>query len=222
MGTMNDDKTAPGAGPAPREPEAASQPSPVRVITQAEELKAMSDPTRLAILVTLTRSRSGDLPVMSVKELAQALGEPQTKLYRHVRQLESVGLIRVASSRMVSGILEQRYQAAQRDVLLAPLSLRENTDEALAVAQAVLDRFTDGFFASYMAAGPGSPGWQEGDWKASMMAGAAKLSPARAAEVRTKLAEVLAWFDEPDSDDPDAEEMNLLIGYYRPTGVQAG
>jgi DNA-binding MarR family transcriptional regulator len=41
---------------------------------------------------------------MSVKELAEELGEPQTKLYRHVKQLEAAGLIRIAASRMVSGI----------------------------------------------------------------------------------------------------------------------
>ena len=31
------------------------------------------------------------VPVMSVKELAQHLGEPQAKLYRHVKQLEPPG-----------------------------------------------------------------------------------------------------------------------------------
>src|SRR5690242_6610077 len=78
----------------------------------------MADPIRLAILAALMKSRR-NLPVMSVKELAAELGEPQTKLYRHVRQLEAAGLIRVASTRMVSGILEQRYQASQRDLAQA-------------------------------------------------------------------------------------------------------
>ena len=63
--------------------------------------------------------------VMSVKELAAELGEPQTKLYRHVKQLESTGLIRVAASRLVSGILEQRYQACQTDLRLGPGLMRD-------------------------------------------------------------------------------------------------
>lgn len=227
---MNDDKLASGgpaanggtsaASQAAASPTAASQAAalqavPLRVLSRADELKALADPTRLAILEKLMAS-GRDLPVMSVKELAEVLGEPQTKLYRHVRQLESVGLIRVAASRMVSGILEQRYQAAQHDLQLAPISLRENVDEAQALARTVLDRFRDGFFAAYLTTGPGSPGWQDGDSWAGLMNMAAKLSPARAAEVKTKLAEVIALFNEPDSDDPDAEDMDVLIGYYQP------
>src|ERR1039457_5760397 len=96
---------------------AARQPPPVRTVDTSDALKAMADPTRLAILAALMKSRH-DLPVMSVKELAAELGEPQTKLYRHVRQLEAAGLIKVASTRMVSGILEQRYQACQQDLML--------------------------------------------------------------------------------------------------------
>ena len=87
----------------------------VREIDSVEGLRALADPVRLAILSALdTRARDGELPVMSVKELAQHLGEPQTKLYRHVKQLEAAGLIEVAATRMVSGILEQRYRARQR------------------------------------------------------------------------------------------------------------
>ena len=56
----------------------------VREIDTVEGLRALADPVRLAILAALdTRAPDGALPVMSVKELAQHLGEPQTKLYRH-------------------------------------------------------------------------------------------------------------------------------------------
>jgi DNA-binding transcriptional ArsR family regulator len=213
---MNDDQAAAGSATTPAPP----RPSEVRTIARVEELKALSDPTRLAILETLMAA-GPELPVMSVKQLAEVLGEPQTKLYRHVRQLESVGLIRVAASRMVSGILEQRYQAAQRDLHLASRSMQEHTDETEAIARAVLDRFRDGFFSAYRASHPpgsSSPGGD--DRKASMMNAAARLPAARAAEVRARLAEVLAYFNEPDSDDPDAEDMVLLIGYYPPAAAE--
>ncbi len=97
---------------------------------------------------------SGERRVMSVKELAAELGEPQTKLYRHVRQLEAAGLIRAASSRLVSGILEQRYQACQRDIRLGPGLTRDEKvgDEAETVAAAVLDRYLSRFFAARRAA----------------------------------------------------------------------
>ncbi|HEY2270221.1 MAG TPA: helix-turn-helix domain-containing protein, partial [Streptosporangiaceae bacterium] len=104
-------------------PTAGAEPLAVRTVDDVDVLKAMADPTRMAILAALMRTRR-DLPVRSVKELAAELGEPQTKLYRHVRQLEAAGLIRVASTRMVSGILEQRYQASQRDLVLGRGILR--------------------------------------------------------------------------------------------------
>lgn len=195
-----------------------SPPASVRTIAGVDELKALSDPTRLAILEALMLVPGPDLPVMSVKELAEVLGEPQTKLYRHIRQLESVGLIKVAATRMVSGILEQRYQAAQRDLHLAPLSPRENIDEVETVARAMVSLFSDGFFAAHRAwqeaAGPDSPGSADSESKTSLMQAVARLTPAKAAEVRAKLAEVLACFDEPCSDVPDAPEMTVLIGYY--------
>jgi DNA-binding transcriptional ArsR family regulator len=205
--------TRAGAGSRPGAQPAAAGPQPpaVRTLASVDELKALSDPTRLAILQTLMRA-TPDLPVMSVKEIAEALGESQTKLYRHVRQLESAGLIRVAASRMVSGILEQRYQAAQRDLSLAPAFLRENVEEAEGLARALLDHFRDGFFAAYRASHPPSGPIDTG--KTTLMNSTARLTPARAAELRAKLAELCGWFDEADSHDPGAEEVNLLAGYY--------
>jgi DNA-binding transcriptional ArsR family regulator len=188
------------------------------VIGTVEQLKALADPTRQAILEVLMTTRDHDLPVMSVKELAAALGEPQTKLYRHVKQLESAGLIRVAASRMVSGILEQRYQASQRDLTLRPGFLYEHVEETETAAQAVFERFRTAFlphFAAELRAADGKPIPDE-ERRTALILGYGRLSPARAAEVRSRRREVLACFDEPDSDDPDAEEMTLLAGYYGP------
>src|SRR5215831_18105857 len=66
----------------------------------------------------LTRRTGTTLPIMSVKELAAALSEPQTKLYRHVKHLESAGLIRAVATRVVSGIIEQRYQASEPEIVI--------------------------------------------------------------------------------------------------------
>ncbi|MEY9939287.1 helix-turn-helix domain-containing protein [Streptacidiphilus sp. MAP5-3] len=75
----------------------------------------------------------------TAKELAKELGEPQTKLYRHLKHLEEAGLIAVAETRLVSGIVEQRYVAAQRRLqlgrgLLSGADEGEFQDEVEAVA----------------------------------------------------------------------------------------
>jgi DNA-binding transcriptional ArsR family regulator len=188
----------------PADPETV--PQPVRTVADVAMLKAMADPTRLAILTALMQG--GDkLPVMSVKELAEHLGEPQTKLYRHVRQLEAAGLIQVAATRMVSGILEQRYQAAQRDLTFGPGFLREHPDETRSVATAVLEQFRDGLLEALEHS-------DESSRPDMFLASDARLSRKHAAEVKARLKEIQSYF-EADSDDPDAVGVNLLIGMYR-------
>ena len=208
--------------------EQGSAPNPDQVaertpITTVEQLKALADPTRLAILETLMGSSPG-LPVMSVKELAEALREPQTKLYRHVRVLESAGLIRVAATRIVSGIAEQRYQACQRDLDLATGLLRQHIDETEAIMRALLDRFRSGFLAAWRAAPP--PQGDSDDAgpvgkQSAMMTGSGRRTPAQIEAVRAKLAEAMAYFHD-DSDDPDAVQMNLLACYYLEPGAESG
>src|SRR5918995_7385708 len=80
----------------------------VRVIDDLDTLRLLTQPVRLKIVEAL-RSATGPL---SVKELAAELGTTQTKLYYHVNLLEGADLIRVAATRLVSGIVEKRYVAA--------------------------------------------------------------------------------------------------------------
>jgi DNA-binding transcriptional ArsR family regulator len=197
--------------------EAEAGPLAVRAVDDIEMLKAMADPTRLAILAALMKSGQ-NLPVMSVKELAAELGEPQTKLYRHVKQLEAAGLIRVAGTRLVSGILEQRYQACQRDLTLARGFLYEHADESEQVVEAVLERYFDGFRHAFRAgrlAGNEIPA-EESYRKPVLFYSDLKLSPAQAAELVGKLKEIMDSQKHDGSEDPDGVTLNLLIGCYVP------
>lgn len=195
------------------ERETAGEPSAVGELDTVDKLKALADPTRQAILAALIRGQ--DLPVMSVKELAAKLGEPQTKLYRHVRQLEEVGLIRVAATRMVSGILEQRYQACQRELRLSPQMLRENVDEAEVAIRTLLDQFLEGILAATL---------RESGERPVLFLSTNKLAAETAAELRGRLKEVNDWLDELP-EDPDGIPVNLVVGLYTeepgPTGSPA-
>jgi len=206
-------------------PDAANETEPldVRDISDVEGLRALADSTRLALLNTLMPSRHGDLPVMSVKELAAALGEPQTKLYRHIKQLESAGLIRVAATRMVSGILEQRYQARQRDLAFGGGFLREHADESEAVLQAFLDNFRDGLLTALRdkrLAPDGVPAVPE-YLRATLFSYEARVSPERAAEIKSRLQEVMSSINDGD-ETPEGVPISVLIGYYAQPGPAAG
>jgi len=197
--------------------EAQAGPQAVRTVDDVEVLKAMADPTRLAILAALMKS-GRDLPVMSVKELAAELGEPQTKLYRHVKQLEAAGLIRVAGTRLVSGILEQRYQACQRDLTLARGFLYEHADESELVVQAVIERYFDGFRAAFRADRLAENEIPAGESyrKPVLFYSDLKLSHAQAAELASKLKEIMDGQKHDGTEDPDGVTLNLLIGCYVP------
>jgi len=74
------------------------------LIDNLETLKVVADPLRLQILELLRREPQ------AVKQLAAAMSVPLKKLYYHINLLEAHRLIRVASTRIVSGIIEKQYQ----------------------------------------------------------------------------------------------------------------
>src|SRR5262245_1535130 len=82
-------------------------PKDVFTISDPAVLKVVAHPLRLRILEYLRAHAGAALPV---KEIAAALKSSQTKLYYHVNLLVEHGLIRVAETRLVSGIVERRYR----------------------------------------------------------------------------------------------------------------
>lgn len=190
---------------------------PVRVITDLETMRTLSDPTRIAIL-RLLMSGGRSAPVMSAKEIAAALGEPQTKLYRHLRQLEAVGLIQVAETRLVSGIQEQRYRTAQlaftlsRDLVTKDAATSEFAD----TLSAVLSEFQTELIGNLSAGRV--PVGSEAETPLGLLIGrgmVARVSPGRAAEFRRRLLALQTEFDTlGDDEDPSGIPVHLLIGWY--------
>ena len=75
-------------------------------------LKVLADPARSFIVYSLIESAK------TVRQLAEEMQCPPTRLYHHMKQLESKGLIRVERTRMVSGIQEKHYRAVARELLM--------------------------------------------------------------------------------------------------------
>jgi DNA-binding transcriptional ArsR family regulator len=84
-----------------------------RRITDAKTMKALGDPLRLRIMRVLGRDARIEPRIMTVKQVAEELGEPATKLYWHMKQLLAVDLIQIAELRLAGGIVEQHYRVAQ-------------------------------------------------------------------------------------------------------------
>lgn len=197
----------------------AADPGQVRVVTDVATLKALADPLRLAILAALMRG--ADPRIMSVKELAAELGESQTKLYRHVKQLESAGLIRVAASRLVSGILEQRYQACQTDLRLGPGLMRDEAaaDDGAALIAVLFDQYRERFIAASAAAPaehPPGPSYR----RPLLSLADTRLPPARAAAIRDRLQEIIDELDQTADETEDGVPVDVLIAFFSPSGPE--
>jgi DNA-binding transcriptional ArsR family regulator len=112
-----------------------------RTISDIDSIKALSDPMRLRILETMIQAPD---EAWTVKRLAGVLGVGPTKLYHHIGILEERDFIRVAGTRVVSGIIETSYRVAQLSVRLdRSLLAATPTDEATAAIDAVLQTLFD-------------------------------------------------------------------------------
>ncbi len=184
-------------------------------------LKALADPLRLNMLYALTPERDPDLQAKTVKELAAELGEPQTKLYRHIKHLESAGLIHAVASRVVSGIVEHRYLASQAAMILGDdlTDTEKLSPEAEAMAAAALELYRRQYFAARRARPHGETD-AEPHRRAVMAMADGVVPAARAAEIHDQLRQLLDELVESSRSghaDGTAEEMvrvNLLIGYF--------
>jgi DNA-binding transcriptional ArsR family regulator len=130
-----DDRSATPAG-------APFQPASLRLINTAAEIKALADPLRTRVIGLLMANWQRS---WSAKEIAGELGQATTKLYHHLKMLEAAGLITDVESRLVSGIVEHRYQPSQRSLqfdqaLFGSLDTRPDTIAQLA---AVIDTTRD-------------------------------------------------------------------------------
>ena len=181
----------------------------VREVDSVEVLRALADPLRLAILSALNRrAPDGGLPIMSVKELAKQLGEPQTKLYRHIKQLEAAELIEVAATRMVSGIQEQRYRVRQGDLRLSAELFRQHADESEAAVRSAFDAFLADFFDQAR-----NGGWpEEGPDEPILVVFDDQVTPASAERIRARLVELQQAIAEAE---PGDVQVNAALGFYQ-------
>lgn len=78
------------------------------IIETPDQLKAMSDSRRLELVKHLVEQR------LTVAQLAEAVGEDKSKLYYHLKELETHGLIEVVETRQKGNLLEKIYRATAK------------------------------------------------------------------------------------------------------------
>ncbi len=189
-------------------------------ITRLETVRVLADPLRLRLLESMA-SRP-DEP-WTVKGLATALGEPPTKLYYHVNLLEEHGLLVVTGSRLVSGILEKRYQLVAANISIGHglLSMSEHGDDALGPVLATIFGGAGEDIQRAIRAGVASLDRESTDPEPILLSKALdRLPPERAAEFRERLRALLTEFGEEASATPDVDAKRgqrlygLVVAFY--------
>jgi DNA-binding transcriptional ArsR family regulator len=194
------------------EPGADLGPEPIdeRKIADVETIKALSDPLRLRILEVMT---AGHGETFTVKRLAGSLGVSQTKLYHHVNLLAERGLINPAGQRVVSGIIETSYRIGQLKINLDRSLLAGDSPELHDVLVTVFDSARDDIERGLRSGVIGIAEDADPATKLLLSKGLARLSPERAAELRTRILEL---FNEFDADEPidGGRPYGLVLGFY--------
>jgi DNA-binding transcriptional ArsR family regulator len=191
----------------------AIQPDDILMIDNLETLKVVADPLRLKILELLRREPQ------TVKQLAAAIDVPIKKLYYHVNLLEEHGLIRVASTRVVSGIIEKQYQVTAYRLsvdrtLLSP-DVESPGDNLDAFLSMILDH-SKSEIAKSVRAGLIELGPEKLLQQRGLILGRRwmRLSPARADAFLARLQELQEEFEAPQPDESEAMFYEFLIGMY--------
>jgi DNA-binding transcriptional ArsR family regulator len=187
-----------------------------REISDVETLRVIADGTRMAILRVLMSGVEFAPPIMSAKELAAALDEPQTKLYRHLKQLEEAGLIQVAETRLVSGIVEQRYRASQLNIGINPAMLLDPATRSVATegVLAAINDFRDGLIEDIRT------GRGRLDQDSILWDGATRIPADKVDELRRRLEAVLKEFSQASS--ADGVEVHAFVAWYQRGAVTSG
>lgn len=191
-------------------------PRDLKMIRSVETLKIIADPLRLRILALLRREPS------TARQIAQELSTPIKKLYYHLGLMEEHDLIRVRSTRLVSGILEKQYEPTAYRIsvdraLLSPAAPEPAVPESLDVflsfvldhARAEIKKSIAAGLIDPAAATPAEGGLSLGRlWL--------RLTKAQRSELECRMKDLHMEYaaNQAAPGDPDAEYYELLIGVY--------
>ncbi|WP_291580349.1 ArsR/SmtB family transcription factor [Clostridium sp. UBA6640] len=112
-----------------------------KVLTTLEEVKAISDPFRYKIIITLIDMNEP----ASVRQIADKMNEMPSKIYYHIKKLESVGIIQTVDNKQIKGNGTKYYELLARNF---EIRCSEEIDEPykimhLALEQRMISNFYD-------------------------------------------------------------------------------
>lgn len=190
------------------------EPAPQITIRDLAALRVATHPLRQQILATLNG------PPRTVREIAAELGQDPHRLYYHVHLLEEHGLVRVAHTRMVSGILEKHYQVVAYEFLVDSDLVSPGAPGADPALDEILGftlRRTETQVREMVQRGVIDLALRAPEPAALLSrANFARLSPERARELSGRLLDLIAEFSRDVPGDPERERGYWFAATFHP------
>lgn len=187
----------------------------VFIVRDRETLKVLTDPLRMQIFEALLHA------AQSPKQIAERLGLATSKIYYHLGLLERHGLVAIAETRTVANLIEKVYRATAQTIDIDPALLsfpavasQENLYELLsATLNTTREDILRSFQARAFSLEQGEPPHER---TAIINRQVARLSEARADELRARIAALIADFaaEEPADDATDPQAYALAVAFY--------
>jgi DNA-binding transcriptional ArsR family regulator len=184
-------------------------------IEDVRVLEVLNNPVRLRIMRQL-------IEPATVRQLAERLEVPVTRLYYHLHLLEDVGVVEVVETRKSGAMLQRVYRSVATD--FAPIAgLLERSEDKERVVRAAVGMVLDGARLDAMAGLSHQFGGEapiEADAATALGRAVVPLSRADALEIVAKIGEVV---DEMTGrDDPGGEEYAFSFVFFPMVGPVRG
>ncbi|AWV88209.1 ArsR/SmtB family transcription factor [Bradymonas sediminis] len=163
-------------------------------IETPEQLKAMSDSRRLELVKQLVEQK------MTVAQLAEAVGEDKSKLYYHLKELETHGLIEVVETRQKGNLLEKLYGASARHYTVDRSLFRH--EHGMEMVSASVNSLLDSAAAEVNRLAVAGVDPAEVDAKLLQFHHLVRISPSRREEFGERIRALLEEFRVEELDDP--------------------
>ncbi|HSP28955.1 MAG TPA: helix-turn-helix domain-containing protein [Ilumatobacteraceae bacterium] len=157
----------------------------------------------------------------SAAELAAELDVPVTRLYHHLKVLESAGFIEVVATRRVGAALERRYRAIARGFRVGPDAVRDASDLARALASVLDSTRADLVGAVESGAIDATAGPEATDVDVAIWSLRLRLGQQDRVELVERMEAVLAEFRERSTDATDKGEFAVFAITFPTDSVRA-
>lgn len=182
-------------------------------IDNLETLRLLADPLRISVMQAFAADPSTP---RTVKQIAAELGAGPTKLYYHVNLLEEHGLLRVADSRVVSGIIEKSYLPAGKSITIDAglMQVSPGGREAAAATMAALLQTAASELTASVTAAPPPPPEAAGTPRIHVTKSLSRIEPARHAEFMARVSALVEEFENVYGSPVSEPSHALVIAYY--------